>query len=475
MSKHTQRTRVGARTPKEIIEDPQATAEEIRALAIGGGATPTSFCGDPIAAVQHPNCPEDLWWQLAVTYPIAARASLLFQILTLESPERWLQLEREELSSWISKGLWSLPGQEQRLFAADCAEHVLPFFQRLHPRCLGPRRAIVAARSFARGVLPPQGSQGNVYEAARAAADLPSKQNQTMRLRASCAAMSAAAAADPWRSALSAAEEALYKAADAAMEQHAERRWQWEHLQEYLAVTPKRGGLSHIGAREIPWMSAHAKEIMANPQATPDDIKHLRGIEQVSHPNCPAELWWTLAEGWYPMEAEESALYDLMTLESPGRWEAMERVNIGEWIRSGAFKLSPSDQRSFAIECAERVLPIWEKMFPRRKGPRLAIEAARALARGQLDPAAQQAAFTAANRGWKTSDVTRYRWVNAAAAAAATVSPQLSPSLAAIHAAHHANGAAFDDANSERKWQWRRMKEYLKGEVPSPPAHARMR
>ena len=42
---------------------------------------------------------------------------------------------------------------ELRLFAADCAEHVLPIYEAAYPGDGRPRRAIEAARAFARGEI----------------------------------------------------------------------------------------------------------------------------------------------------------------------------------------------------------------------------------------------------------------------------------------------------------------------------------
>jgi hypothetical protein len=39
------------------------------------------------------------------------------------------------------------------LWAADCAEHVLPYFEEKYPKDARPRRAIEAARSWARGEI----------------------------------------------------------------------------------------------------------------------------------------------------------------------------------------------------------------------------------------------------------------------------------------------------------------------------------
>ncbi len=56
--------------------------------------------------------------------------------------------------------------RELRLFAADCAERVLPIFERNHPDDDRPRKAIEAARAYARGEITIKR-----LDAARAAAE----------------------------------------------------------------------------------------------------------------------------------------------------------------------------------------------------------------------------------------------------------------------------------------------------------------
>ncbi len=73
---------------REIKEDPLSCGTDIRWL----------WTQEPISALQHPNCPTDLWWELAVDYPIEAQASLLYPLLTLESPERWEKLVQKYLA-----------------------------------------------------------------------------------------------------------------------------------------------------------------------------------------------------------------------------------------------------------------------------------------------------------------------------------------------------------------------------------------
>ncbi len=110
------------------------------------------------------------------------------------------------LDSWTER--------TQRLFAADCAEHVLPIFEKRRPHDDRPRLAIQAARDYA---------DGNIDAAARAAAGY-----------AAGAAARAAADAAAW-AAVSAAARA---AADAAA-RAAEGAWQSRRLAHYLRIPKK--------------------------------------------------------------------------------------------------------------------------------------------------------------------------------------------------------------------------------------------
>ena len=94
-----------------------------------------------------------------------------------------------------------LTEQEQRLIAADFAEHVLPLFEVDYPDGDRPRKAIEAARAFARGEITKE-----QLAAARAAAEA----------AAEAAAMATAGAA-AWAAAWAAARAAAWDAArDAA-------------------------------------------------------------------------------------------------------------------------------------------------------------------------------------------------------------------------------------------------------------------
>lgn len=111
-----------------------------------------------------------------------------------------------------------------RLFAADCAEHVLPVFEREHPGDDRPRRAIQAVRQFARRELAATPlTAAAAWAAARDAAEAAAGD-------AAWAAAGDAASAAAWAAAGAAAEAAAEAAAG-----NAERDWQAARLRAYLA------------------------------------------------------------------------------------------------------------------------------------------------------------------------------------------------------------------------------------------------
>jgi hypothetical protein len=65
--------------------------------------------------------------------------------------------------------------------------------------------------------------------------------------------------------------------------------------------------------------------------------------------------------------------------------------------------------RLFAADCAEDVLPIFEREYPDDDRPRKAIEAARAYARGEIDAAAR-AAEAAAEAAEAAAEAARDRY-----------------------------------------------------------------
>ena len=71
----------------------------------------------------------------------------------------------KRVDTWNEKNL--------RLFAADCAEHVLGIYEKQYPNDEHPRKAIQAARDFANGLIDAaaaNAASGSAYAAAYAAA-----------------------------------------------------------------------------------------------------------------------------------------------------------------------------------------------------------------------------------------------------------------------------------------------------------------
>ena len=122
-----------------------------------------------------------------------------------------------------------LDKQEQRslaLWTADCAEHVLPFFEEKHPQDDRPRKAIEAARAWVRGEI----ACGAARAAARATGHAAGTAHMAGHARhaAAYAVKAATVAATP---------------TDAGAASATERDWQCRRLPEHLrpVAFPARG------------------------------------------------------------------------------------------------------------------------------------------------------------------------------------------------------------------------------------------
>lgn len=122
---------------EEIKADPLSCASDVRWLSTQ----------DARAAVQHPNCPDDLWWELAKRYPLDALSSVLFPMLTLEDPGRWQQLEEASWLGWLTRPyINDLPLSACYRLAVECAARVLPSFESVYPNDKRPREALDTVR-----------------------------------------------------------------------------------------------------------------------------------------------------------------------------------------------------------------------------------------------------------------------------------------------------------------------------------------
>ena len=103
--------------------------------------------------------------------------------------------------------------------------------------------------------------------------------------------------------------------------------------------------------------------------------------------------------------------------------------------------------RSFACDCAERVLPIFEKAYPNDKRPRAAIEIARQFIGGTVSSEQLWAARAAA---WDARAARAAAWDAAGAAARAARAARAA--ARAAWAARAAAGAAARDAAGDAAW-----------------------
>jgi hypothetical protein len=118
-------------------------------------------------------------------------------------------------------------------WAADCAGHVLPTFEKMVPHDNRPRKAIEAARLWVQGALPMVEARKAAFAAHAAARDA---QDVTAQLAARAAGHAAATAhvADHARHAADYALKAVASAKSPGDAAVAERDWQYQRLPERL-------------------------------------------------------------------------------------------------------------------------------------------------------------------------------------------------------------------------------------------------
>jgi len=217
----SKRTKVGGRSLDAIRTDPLATASELQRLAEKA----------PELALEHPNCPQALWWRLASMYPLAALRGPVGALFLLEEPDRWAELELRCAKRWVRNLCNALMSQDKIAFAVDCAAHVLPLFASKYPSDQRLRQAIAVARRH------------TDYRALNLADDAVSAAiQQAKRDRAGAAHQAAEAVQcalrDDMRGAINYAYTAAYNGGCGTADKDAceanECLWQWHRLVGYL-------------------------------------------------------------------------------------------------------------------------------------------------------------------------------------------------------------------------------------------------
>jgi len=105
-------------------------------------------------------------------------------------------------------------------------------------------------------------------------------------------------------------------------------------------------------------------------------------------------------QGWHACRWEDAIHHiaaELWVVELDGRIVEGPDTVVAERLRIvRRVKLSDRDFRLFAADCAESVLPVFERAYPNDDRPRLAIQAARDYANGLISDDARAAASAAA-------------------------------------------------------------------------------
>ncbi|MFA5786240.1 MAG: putative immunity protein [Actinomycetota bacterium] len=131
------------------------------------------------------------------------------------------------------------------LWATDCAEHVLPYFEEKYPKDNRPRRAVEAGRAWVRGEIAFSQARAAAFAAHAAARDADQAAACAAARAAAHAAATAHVAGHARHAATYAVTAATYAAApvDAAAVTAKERDWQYRHLPTHLrpVAFPARG------------------------------------------------------------------------------------------------------------------------------------------------------------------------------------------------------------------------------------------
>jgi len=310
---------MSVRSLDAIAADPLATEAELIRL---------SKAGHLRQLLCHPNCPTEMWWNLASVYPFEAQSSVLYELLTLEEPGRWLQLEMDWGTDWIQRYGQTLSKAAQQQLAADFATRALPVFEGTSPEDRRPRRAIEVARSFSKKMI-------SAFSVTRAASDCRMAGYEASAVHGTGQVSSAAWAA--YYAAQGQARDAAKMARDAASDEAQELRWQWSRMCEYL----RGDATENVGVLQ----RSHLEEI---------ERALLAGLGQRAfRTDTQGRFARVLTNlGWLRRNAGEVRQFEIVRDPRP----AMERddvIMIAELL-NGTYYVSPWNSRSVLAEWLQR-------------------------------------------------------------------------------------------------------------------------
>ena len=120
------------------------------------------------------------------------------------------------------------------LWAADCAEHVLPYFEEKYPKDDRPRKAVEAGRAWVRGEIALSEARAAALAAHAAACDADQAAARAAARAAGHAAATAHVAGHAGHAATYALTAATYAVPTDAAATTKERDWQYRHLPKHL-------------------------------------------------------------------------------------------------------------------------------------------------------------------------------------------------------------------------------------------------
>ena len=121
------------------------------------------------------------------------------------------------------------------IWASDCAEHVLPYFEEMYPEDERPRKAIEAARAWARGTIPMVDARKAALASHSAARNTNNKAAQSAARAAGHAAATAHVVGHAHYAATFAVKS-VTAAEISCSDIAAERDWQYKRLPEHLCA-----------------------------------------------------------------------------------------------------------------------------------------------------------------------------------------------------------------------------------------------
>jgi hypothetical protein len=452
----------------------------------------------------NPNLPYMALVHGAKEYPWYVDQNPYLITLSLEDPYRYELLQAALTSGWLESGVHKLGTVNRRLFAADCAERVLPFFEEVHLNDSRPRNAIKAAREYARGLAS--------YVSNPSITDLEKAWVETNKATELCkgigtlyAADAAAECASPGTmvhgksTAKLASESALNCFAGKA--RIPERKWQADRLRYYYGLeNPGYKVVEVIGAKKPPikW---------DDPSVKPEELLRSRNPGVFMNPNLPLEalikgakkhpwLVWqnpvipllqledptaaqrlnaAIVEGWFygakrqPWVEEANPLNDLLKKTDLELYKKLCNAIADGWREFISKKLSNENKRRYAADCVEHVSYLYLRAYPNSDRIETMVSTARKVAAGQLgsEVLLKTNTFKDVDTVYRKSYAAYMVLLAAGSALLVTPAYTLSADLNAIGAlsAIEANMTP-EDVQTERLWQADRVRYYYGIEHP---------